>query len=746
MDANGTRFHLLLGRDDWADSSVATQAGELLSLRDAWNVPAAQMQGDLSWNEERSEVTLQPRLFNFVSHDSLPLLENRRGAARDRYGNWYWIDETRRRVRVSSPGSGETSDFWPVRDGVCQDKIRGDFQPRDPETAAKPSSFSGLAITEDHYLVLGVIEPKGLLVFDLHTGGQPRQLIWPSAVPFIPFDIAARTGGGVWILDRFHRRYWALDRHFNPIGREGADALLTDAHPDDFQPIVKGATHSPTRRVFSGSFPLLSPVDPISIEGLPDETVLILDYDPAQRFSKMYRYRFGQELADKISTEAVLALIEEEKQSSFQLLGYDIAFVPKHEDVTDRLYVVAADGNQSYAFRVCRREQKIELQPLAEYLPMRLFGGKALVGTPAAAYYDFAESWIPLVTQRRPRYSADATLYTRVFDGRDPDCVWHRLMLDGRIPPETNIEISTRAANDARELPNTQWQREPQLYRRGDGSELPFLRWMQPSMCAASGNAILGDGTWELLFQQARGRYLELRIRLLGDERSTPRLRSLRAYYPRFSYLTNYLPAVYREDEQSSSFLDRFLANVEGLYTTLEDKIATTQVLFDVRSAPRDVLDWLAGWFGIALDPSWDEPKRRLLIKHAMDFFQYRGTIRGLMMALHLALDSCVDETIFSDPRRQNETIRIVERYLTRKTPAIALGDPTEQSGLRTVTPALVWQPAQGGANLRQRYSAFIDPASSSAAKTYPLFQPATAAEAASWSQFSQTTLVFVPV
>src|SRR6185503_10088135 len=169
--------------------------------------------------------------------------------------------------------------------------------------------------------------------------------------------------------------------------------------------------------------------DPIAIEALPEGTVLILDFDPGQRFSRISRYRFGQQLDDELSTEAILSLIEEDAESEFTLVGYDMAFV------NDRLYVVAADGNQSYAFRLCRRGEEVELQPIAEYLPMRLFGGKALVGTPDGAYYDFAENWIPLVQQRRPRYVAEATLETPLktilnkpyFDSGEPDCVWHRI-------------------------------------------------------------------------------------------------------------------------------------------------------------------------------------------------------------------------------------------------------------------------------------------------------------------------------
>jgi len=246
---------------------------------------------------------------------------------------------------------------------------------------------------------------------------------------------------------------------------------------------------------------------------------------------------------------------------------------------------------------------------------------------------------------------------------------------------------------------------------------------------------------------------MQLRLRLSGNERNTPRLRNLRAYYPRFSYLKNYLPGVYREDEQSASFLDRYLANVEGMYTTLEDKIAAVQVLFDVRSAPAEVLDWLANWFGVALDPTWDETRRRMFIRHAMDFFQYRGTRRGLTMALRLALDGCPDETIFDPPgspatqltvaaRRQE--IRIVEKYLTRTTPGVVVGDTSATSGPRVLKVGTTWEPSQGRESLNQRYADFIATSpQSSGLIQFPLVAPTLTA--AKWSQFSSSTLGFVP-
>lgn len=756
MDANGSRFHLLLGREDWAECSVAGTP-----LREIWQAsPPRPGSGKLSWKDERQELTLEQRLLRFVAapKDTFPSISNRRGAAGDCYGNWYWIDESEHRMRVLSSGSGLTSDFWPLpQAGECcqpSQTKHGDFQPLAPPTAVS-LQLSGLAVTEDHYLVVGVLNPGSLLIFDLHTGGEPRQLVWPTKIPFAPFDMTAMPGGGVAILDCEHRCYWVLDRNFNVLAPKESETPPAPARRDDFQPVDGSFVHGSEPSSFPASISLVSSpptiVKPIAIEALPDGTVLILDYDPSQKFSRIYRYDFAEQLEDELTTNVILGLIEEEHKSDFSLVGYDIAFVRQHDEggerIPDRLYVAAADGNQSFAFRICLHQKKAELQPIAEYLPMRLFGGKGLVAAGTGVYYDFADSWIPLIKQRRPRYVAEAELATTVFDGLEPNCVWHRLMIDAAIPPETRVEVWSRAADEKGDLPSLQWQPEPPLYLRGDGSELPYLR--SPKLCNGQPGTKPkdGEGTWELLFQRARGRFLQLRLRLSGNERSTPRLRALRSYYPRFSYLGNYLPGVYREDEQSASFLDRFLANFEGFYTTLEDKIAAAQVLFDVRSAPSETLEWLATWFGVALDPNWDEQRRRLFIKHAMDFFQYRGTIRGLTMALHLALDSRVDETIFADGAKPREGIRIVEKYLTRTMPGVLFGDPTGPSGLRTVLPRARWQPDQGGANLSQRYTEFKNPSGpvDQPLIQYPIILPTGDAEAASWQQFSGDALGFVP-
>ena len=110
------------------------------------------------------------------------------------------------------------------------------------------------------------------------------------------------------------------------------------------------------------------------------------------------------------------------------------------------------------------------------------------------------------------------------------------------------------------------------------------------------------------------------------------------------------MPALYREDPVPASFLDRWLANFEGFYTDLEDKIERAASLFDPRTAPVDTLDWLACWMGLVLDPLWAEERRRFLIRHVDQLYRLRGTVPGIEIAVRLYVDKQVDDSLF-DPR-----------------------------------------------------------------------------------------------
>ena len=714
MDVNGARFELLLGRDDWGRCEDA--GGHALDA--LWQGAVEGATAPVDWEDARQELTLRPDIFRFpaAALDRAPLPEDRRGAGRDRYGSWYWIAADRRGLLVESAGSGATSRFWPVDPPPADDLRTGAFAAAEAVAAPAARRLAGAAVTTDHFLVVGALDPGGLLVFDLVGGGAPSWLPWPAAVDFAPFDIAPRPGGGVMILDVEHARVWELDRLLRIVPASAPPSAAPT--PGAFEPL-DGAASPPS----GAAIAVAGPSDatalagaPIAVEAAPSGGVLVLDRGDAQG-STVTLYRAGAAVGAAGRTE--------DTKLGLRVTAHDMALAG------EVLFVADDGGNQSYAFDLKVGTAGVALTLRRDYFPMRRFGGKGLVATESGAYYDFQDAWVPLASQPRGRYAERGEIVTPVLDSGEPGCVWHRLMLDARIAPGTSVEIYSRAADERDELKIAAWEREPDPLARGDGSELPFVD---------NGRY----ATHELLFQRAVGRYVRVRLVLHGDGRATPRLRALRAWYPRFSYLERYLPAAYRQDAASASFLDRFLANVEGLYTSIEDRLAAAQVLLGADTAPAQALDWLADWMDLALDPLWDERRRRLLLRHASRFFQARGTIRGIELMLRLTLDRCVDDGVFDEPRPPALAVpRIVEAFRTRSTPGVALGDPTELQQPRLVGPERRWRPSHGRDALHEGYAAYLAEASLPAAP-FPIADPGGAAGAA-WRPFARAVLGFVP-
>jgi phage tail-like protein len=771
IDVNETRFHLLLGRADW----LATDGS---------------VKSPLEWDEESQSIGLPELGFRFPPspREERLTLDRRRGAGRDRYGNWYWIDEHGREIRFLSTEQGTAEHFWRVEDmasGCPTGAEEGDFRPRAEPTLPDSLELRGLTVTQHHYLVVGVLQPAGVLIFDLYAGGPPTMITWPSEIPFAPFDLAPAVDGGVWILDRQHRQYWLLDRRFRVCSdlRYQLEITLQSSARHDFQPLTGPVRESAARLFPAGiSLELASPLEachPAAIEGLPDGSVLILDSPVDSPYSSLYRCRFGRQLGAPLHLERILEgfldpeEIEDISQISFPfaLKGHDMAFVPSPRQqpgrVSGRLFLVATDGNQAFAFDLEADDFNLGLDLQKKYFPLRLFSGKALVAVGSEVYYDLQERWLPLTMMPRPRYQPRGVLLSRVFDGREPGCVWHRLLLDACIPPQTAVKVESRAADELKLLESSEWQTEPLPYLRQAGPEIPYYQAF-----SADEATIEGTGTWELLLQNPRARYLQLRLTLTGNRRKSPRLRTLRVYYPRFSFVGEYLPAVYQEydapeecqeneaadNTDKRHFLERYLANMEGIFTTVEGKIEQAQVLFDVDTVPARYLDWLAAWFGVMLESKWEEERKRLFIAHILEFFNQRGTTAGLIRAIRLATDPCPDPNLFEEDvldcrarRLHPFSVRIVEGFLTRRLPGVVYGDPTDlgSPGLMDAVSDWQWTPRQGADPLHRRYRDYLR-------KRYGDIQdlnfeeislspvcPKDPKEASDWRQFLKEELTF---
>ncbi|HUE23346.1 MAG TPA: phage tail protein [Bryobacteraceae bacterium] len=758
MDANQTRFQLVFGQADWFGDAASGS-------------PPADAQ--IAWRASDATVGLPQQLFVFPVAPGTPLLSaaDRRGAGQDRYGNYYWIGPAQDEILFLAPGlQQQAQHFWSASDpaGPSNTGSTGMFSPVSASQAAS-YTMGGLTVTTHHYLLVGLIQQAGLLLFDLYMGGPPLEYLWPAGTPFAPFDLAAAPDGGAWILDRVNRRYWGLDPYFRVLG--AVEPSGTPPRVEDFQPVADetdfGTPCDFEEPVAADQAMPVAAADPIGIAALPDGSVLILDSQTALGYSLIYRYRLRKMLGPPVA----LNQIDIGQPALYQLLGQDLAFVVSAQQqagagLQGTLYVADTLGAQTFAFAYSTANSGWASEPLPQFLPMLRFGGKALVTGPGGVSYDYDQRWAPLVAQPRARFNVsgvwqlpqrDATQGSNpalcAFDGKEPGCVWHRLMMDGTIPPGAQLQVQSRAADSMALLSNAAWNTEPLPYLRATGAELPYY---QPALNCSSSRT----GTWELLFQAAKGRYLQLLLTFSGGGNSTPRIQAVRAYYPRFSYLTKYLPTVYQDNTTSASFLERFLANPEGFFTAIEGRITQAQELFDARTVPAEYLAWLAGWVGICFDFTWGEPLQRFFLENAPRFFQTRGTLNGMVRMIRMSLDQCADESLFDPADVEHFSVRIIEHYLLRSDPGVVLGDPTDVQAPGAITAGAAWTPSQGVAPLDQLFRSFLSAEYGSISALnlawntsfagfddptlrFPAIQPSSTAEAADWSQFISTDIGF---
>lgn len=769
MNVNGSRFDLLLGRDDWG-RCLDGDGRAARTLASAWDgasasPPVDPPEGLPAWDALRREISLRPRRIDLPATpaESPFTLDARRCASADRNGNVYRIGDDRATLVVCSAGTRRESVFWPASPADCDDlpeRWRRDFQPAGEGAPREREEYGALAVTADDYLVVAYArgEQRGFLAFDLVAGGPPVPTAWPGAIALDAFDMAPRQGGGVWVLDRANRRLWELDCRLAVVRVAQDEWTLAPAEVDDFQPLA-GAPREHAAAVFPGGIALGgSPgwtVDPIAVEMLGEGRVLLLDVDAVARRSRVVRLRRD---GDAWRADASRWLDEMPETAHDFVLA--TARLYQRELASRQLFIATSAGNQVRSFTLEDAADDFDLVGATDLFPLRRFGGRALVAIKDAGYYDSgidSVTWTPIVEQPRMLYESRAQLVTPAFDSIELGTTWDRVVLDACLPPDTAVTIESRAGDEVTGIDGSpplvasqvvgSWMPEPAPILRSNGPELPWLR----GEAARATRRENGVGAWDLLLQKARGRYLQLRITLTSANGiATPRVRALRAWSPRFSYPHRFLPGIYRENETAGPFLERWLANLENTLTNVEDRVVNVQELFDPLAAPAQMLPWLASWFGVAFDEAWDLRRERLFVKRAMDYFRWRGTAHGLRLALELAFDACIRESAFDDPAPGADGvrgIRIVEAYQARLVGALAAGDPEGvDSGPRVVARGALWTPQEGNAGLVDRYAALLGRTATFAEQITPF--PLVARDTddlEQWSRLWQSAIGFVP-
>ena len=225
-------------------------------------------------------------------------------------------------------------------------------------------------------------------------------------------------------------------------------------------------------------------------------------------------------------------------------------------------------------------------------------------------------------------------VYTAALQNTSLEMTWHKIVLDRDIPENTQILIYHLVSNEKEFMINGNLANLDSFIRNTSGlpddqkasriRSLNNLNWSKPLV-----------NPEDALIHSTAGRYLWLRIELIGSETKTPLLKSIRVDFPRQSYLA-YLPSVYQENEQSRDFLERFLSLFKTFYSANEHQIGRLEKFFDADVVSGDFLRWIGSWLAVAVDENWAEEKVRRLIKKAPRLYKKRGTREGIQEILKI--------------------------------------------------------------------------------------------------------------
>jgi phage tail-like protein len=283
--------------------------------------------------------------------------------------------------------------------------------------------------------------------------------------------------------------------------------------------------------------------------------------------------------------------------------------------------------------------------------------GSGLVRCPdgQVAFWTAAGLRDALPARRRFRTRGRVTTYA--LDAGDYGTRWGRLFVDACIHEGSEILVRCTTADEPPEGPTL--ERTPpenatgpvprrmdlspplpprallpgdgegfrRLHRRETGIEVAWLRRGGDDPVA----------TYDAPVNAPPGRFLWVEIEMIGTGSRSPRLVALRAERPGHDLLRR-LPRNFSREAPVASFLQRYLATLEGDLDDLAARAEERRVLLDPRIVPEELLPWLASFLGLVLDERWPARARRTLVAEAAGLFARRGTVAALTRLMEIYL------------------------------------------------------------------------------------------------------------
>lgn len=398
----------------------------------------------------------------------------------------------------------------------------------------------------------------GVLYCALPTGIRMHDLRgrWPDvdvpATGFVPWRLAARPGGGVWVLEQVSGRLARLTGSPLPLAPfvDYAGTVFRpdpeNCHPPEFT-VLDDPGWSSSERAVALAFAPDSGLAFLSWVGDGEARLRRFDLHrrrlstPLELTGARYAYSF-----DWVDGGTILVRMPGRRDApAFDLSAADEAgrIVPSGD-----VYPLAADALEASFAR------RLDGPPRH---PVRLDDG----ARGADPLHRLSISNLA----RHGEAHSFTTGASHLIDAGSAETVWHRLYAEAHLPARTGFIVWLAATVEAT-APDpadaSAWQPhyfgeppvdfEPQAPRAAwehAPSELPhhpgLAPWEQVPGRAGLLSVLIQDPRRQV--RSVVGRYLWVRVELFGDGRAGPQVAALRAYASRYSYRDRYLPRLYRE-------------------------------------------------------------------------------------------------------------------------------------------------------------------------------------------------------
>ncbi len=466
----------------------------------------------------------------------------------------------------------------------------------------------------------------------------------PPELPLQPAALAAAAPDLLWVADAGADRVWRYElwgrRYLAPQALSGRAVALVAAGDDSVIALVRRADGSALLALLRACAP------PRGLAELPAELDqpggLALD---AQGRAWLLRAA-GSSQAELVALgdPANPRLLARWAVPGARAIAIARALrdTPQGGPSGQRLFVARAPGQRWRVFALDGSEDREALAPGDD-------------GGAIAALPDGRVAYIAMTTGGPALRWAAATRLARARSGRvlsfrldaeQARAEWGRVRIEACLPTNTRLLLRAWASDDdlpaLDEAPRTPPANQPLLELDAHSPPLPdrldveALQAQPGRACviAAASGLRAGHAGWRSprpghqwleSWTGAQGRFLWVEIELQGDGQRSPVLRAVEIEQPGHAWLRQ-LPKLFSAEAQAADFLRRYLAGPAQLLADLGQDAETRHRLLAPASIPAEMLTWLTGLIGLALQPAWGEGPRRQLLHEAGGMAARHGT------------------------------------------------------------------------------------------------------------------------